>query len=378
MTAKNLLSINIGSSSCKLAYFDLPPTGGEPELISFMNIDIPKLDVSTIATRISDSTNEWKKKSGAIAPDYIAHRVVHGGVKFVAPVEITSAVLTKLNELIPLAPLHQPANIAGIEATQKLFPTAKQFACFDTAFHRGQPWVADTYALPHAYYDAGVRRYGFHGLSVAYAARKLATSYPQLSNGRVIIAHLGSGASMCALLAGKSIASTMGFSTLDGLAMATRCGEIDPGVLLYLASEKKMRISEISELLYHRSGLLGLSGISSDMRTLLESSEPGAVRAVEYFVYRALQGVGQLTAALGGCDAIVFTGGIGEHSLEIRQRILRELTWLGVNLDEEANNSVGKDMARITAADSKVSAFVLKANEELMMAIEVQRLLLGS
>lgn len=369
-----LLTLNIGSSSIKLAYFDVSSSNKEPVLISSTNIDIPKLEVSKLAAKISDALNERQKKSGAITPDCVAHRVVHGGVRFIAPVEISSSVLNELSELIPLAPLHQPANIAGIKASQNLFPNARQIACFDTSFHREHPWVADTYALPQEFFDLGIRRYGFHGLSFEYAARKLKATQPQLLRGKVIIAHLGSGASMCALLDGKSIASTMGFSTLDGLPMSTRCGQIDPGVFLYLAQEKQMPVSEISELLYHRSGLLGLSGISGDMRTLLKSTDPAAKRAVDYFVFYALQAIGQLTATLGGCEAIIFTGGIGEHSAEIRERILKELKWLGVifdnNTNNNAKNSAGEDMMKITLTDSKVASFVLKTNEELMMAIK--------
>jgi len=303
--------------------------------------------------------------------DAVVHRVVHGGVAFDGPVIITPAVKEQINSFTPLAPLHQPANLLGIAAMEELFPAAQQMACFDTSFHRGHPWIASTYALPHELFEAGVRRYGFHGLSVEHVARKLSQEFPALAKGRVIVAHLGSGASMCALKAGKSIASTMGFSALDGLTMGTRCGGIDPGVLLYLMQERKMAAADLSDLLYHKSGLLGLSGISSDVRTLSNSADPRAKAALDYFVYTALSAVGELASALCGIDAIVFTGGIGEHSSTIRAKIISGLAWMGASLDATNNETSMKSpgIKAITTKDSRILGLVIPADEELMMAI---------
>ncbi|MGL6211376.1 MAG: acetate/propionate family kinase, partial [Paracoccaceae bacterium] len=263
----------------------------------------------------------------------VGHRVVHGGPDFTAPAVITPKVLDQIRALAPFAPLHQPHNLSGILAAQSAFPNALQLACFDTSFHRSQPWENDTYALPRRYYDQGIRRYGFHGLSYDYIAGELARTEPRLR--RVIVAHLGNGASMCALHEGRSIASTMGFTALDGLAMGTRTGQIDPGVLLYLMEQEGLDAPAITDLLYRQSGLLGLSGLSNDMRTLLASPTSEAAQAVTYFCTRIQREIGSLTAALGGLDALIFTGGIGENAAPIRARVCEGMGWLGITLNAE-------------------------------------------
>lgn len=295
----------------------------------------------------------------------IGHRVVHGGPDYSAPVVIDDAVLRDLEGFVPLAPLHQPANLAGIRATMEFLPGVPNVACFDTAFHRYHPPVADRFAIPKEFYAEGVRRYGFHGLSYEYIAQALPAVAPAIAGGRVVVAHLGNGASMCAINAGRSIDSTMGFTALDGLPMGTRCGQIDPGVLLYLMQEKGMAAQQIEDLLYKRSGLFGLSGISNDMRTLLASSDPRAAFAIDYFVYRIVRETGAMAAVLGGIDGLVFTAGIGEHATAIRERVCRGLAWLGLQLDPEANAGHGP---RITTPDSRVSAWVIPTDEEQMIA----------
>jgi len=295
----------------------------------------------------------------------VGHRVVHGGTRYATPVVVTPGLLSELEAFVPLAPLHQPNNLAAIRALAQFDPDLPQVACFDTAFHRGQPRMAELFGLPRAYYERGVRRYGFHGLSYEYVAGSLPSVAPEIARGRVVIAHLGSGASMCAVREGRSVASTMGFTALDGLVMGTRTGTLDPGVVLYLLQEEGMSPSEVEEVLYKRSGLLGLSGISNDMRALLDSAEPEAREAVEYFAYRASRELGSLAAALGGLDGVVFTAGIGENSAEIRARICAQAAWLGVELDEAANRGRGP---RISTPGSRTSAWVIPTNEELMIA----------
>jgi len=308
----------------------------------------------------------WLGKAGdAGQVAAVGHRVVHGGPDLVQPALVDDATIAKLRALIPLAPLHQPHNIAGIEATMKAFPSIPQVACFDTAFHRSHPFVEDTFALPRSYYDEGVRRYGFHGLSYEYITRELRTVAPRIAEGKVIIAHLGNGASMCAVKAGRSIASTMSFTALDGLAMGTRCGQIDPGVLLYLMAEKKMSADQISDLLYKDSGLKGMSGLSQDMRELEASDQPAARDAIAYFVARARRELGALAAALDGADAIVFTAGIGEHAWRVREAILAGMEWMGVHLDREANRA---GVQIITVPASPTIAYVIPTDEELMIA----------
>ena len=295
----------------------------------------------------------------------IGHRVVHGGPRFDRPVAIDDAILAELARLAPWAPLHQPHNVAGIRAARAAFPEAPQIACFDTAFHRGHDFVNDAYGLPRALYDAGVRRYGFHGLSYEYIAARLAEIAPDIAAGRVIVAHLGNGASLCAMRGGRSVASTMGFSTLDGLAMGTRPGQLDPGVILYLLQSQGHDANSLTELLYKQSGLKGISTISNDMRELEASSDPRAAEAIAYFAHRVRYEIGGLTATLGGLDALAFSGGIGEHSSTLRAAVVEGLGWLGLRLDEAANAAHG---SRIDAAGSAIPVFVVPTNEELRIA----------
>jgi acetate kinase len=295
----------------------------------------------------------------------VGHRVVHGGERFLGPTIITPPVLTELRRLVPLAPLHQPHNLAAIDAVSKRLPNVPQVACFDTSFHRSQPPIAQLIPLPSGIRRGGVQRYGFHGLSYEYVATALPDVAPEIAGARVIVAHLGSGASLCAMQGGKSVDSTFGFTALDGLCMGTRPGALDPGVVLYLFQNLGLSAKEVESILYRRSGLLGISGISNDMRELLQSSEPGARLAVDYFIYRATKEIGALAAVLGGIDGLVFTGGIGENSAEIRERICGACAWLGVELDREANARAGP---RISTGASKVSAWVIPTNEEFMIA----------
>jgi acetate kinase len=303
----------------------------------------------------------------------VGHRVVHGGVKFSGPVQVTAEVLAALKALVPLAPLHQPHNLAAIEAVSLHAPHLPQVACFDTAFHRTQPPVAQSFALPRRYAEEGVRRYGFHGLSYEYVASALPGIDARAAAGRAVVAHLGNGASMCALRGGRSVASTMGFTALDGLPMGTRCGSLDPGVLLYLMDRHGLDARALEGILYRESGLLGVSEVSSDMRALLASPDPRAAEAVDLFVYRIGRELGSLAAALGGLDALVFTGGIGENAAAVRARVCRDAAWLGLVLDEPANEAGGP---RISAGDSRVAAWVVPTNEELMIARHTRRLLL--
>ena len=300
------------------------------------------------------------------------HRVVHGGMKFTAPVLVDAETLAELEALVPLAPLHQPHNLAAIKAVAQMAPMLPQVACFDTAFHRTQPAVAQAFALPRRYAEEGVRRYGFHGLSYEYIASALPTIDRRAADGRTVVAHLGNGASMCAMSSGRSVATTMSFTALDGLMMGTRCGAIDPGVLLYLIDRHGMNARALEQLLYEQSGLLGVSGISSDMRELLASSDARAAEALDLFVYRIKRELGSLAAALGGLDALVFTGGIGENAVSIRARVCRDANWLGLELDEEANAKGGPCISR---TGSRVSAWVIPTNEELMIALHTRRVL---
>ena len=302
----------------------------------------------------------------------VGHRVVHGGLDYAAPVRLTAEIVGHLEQFIPLAPLHQPHNLKPIRLLLANQPQLLQVACFDTAFHRRQPEVAQVFALPPEITERGVRRYGFHGLSYEYIASVLPQVDPRAAAGRTVVLHLGNGASMCAIHNGKSMASTMGFTAMDGLPMGTRCGNLDPGVVLYLVDELKMDARAIEKLFYQQSGLLGVSGISSDMRTLLASDEPRAKFAVDLFVYRIGRELGSLAGALGGLDAVVFTGGIGEHAVAIRERVCHAAAWLGVELDPTANAAGG---SRISTAASRVSAWVIPTNEELMIARHTRRLL---
>jgi acetate kinase len=298
----------------------------------------------------------------------VGHRVVHGGREFTAPVVLTGDILQKLEQLTPLAPLHQPHSLAPVEALNTLRPGLPQIACFDTAFHRTMLPVATRFALPRAFEEEGVRRYGFHGLSYEYIARRLRETAPHLASEHVIVAHLGNGASLCAMEDGRSVDTSMGFSTLDGLVMGTRCGAIDAGVVLYMLQEKSLAAQEVADILYNRSGLLGVSGISSDMRALLESDDQHARDAIELFVFRAAREVAALAGSLGGVDGIVFTAGIGEHAPPVRARICERLGWLGVVLDPEANDA---NADCISAADSPVEVRVIPTHEEYMIALHV-------
>jgi acetate kinase len=301
------------------------------------------------------------------------HRVVHGGAHYAAPVFIDANVLDELRRLIPLAPLHQPHHIAAIEALQKLHPTLPQVACFDTSFHHTQATVVTSFALPRALTAEGIRRYGFHGLSYEYIASVLhRVMGPELAAGRIVVAHLGAGASMCAMQNGRSVATTMGFTALDGLPMSRRCGNLDPGVVLYLMQEKGLSADAIASLLYHDSGLFGISGISDDMQTLLASDDPHAAEAIDLFVYRISRELGSLAAALGGLDALVFTAGIGEHAAEIRRRVCAAAAWLGVEIESRAN---ANGEPRLSPLGSKVSAWMIPTNEDLMIARHTRRLL---
>ena len=297
----------------------------------------------------------------------VGHRVVHGGTLFDGPVLINETVLSQLEALDPLAPLHQPHNLAGVAVLRALEPSLPHVACFDTAFHRHLPELAQRFALPREYHDAGIRRYGFHGLSYEDIAEVLPEVVgPAIAGGRVIVAHLGNGASMCALRDRRSVETTMGFTALDGLPMGTRCGNLDPGVALYLQGEWGMSTAEVNELLYHRSGLLGVSGISNDMRTLLASDKSSAREAIDLYVYRINRELGALTAALGGIDALVFTGGIGEHAAPIRAMVCGLARWAGIRLDAAANEM--KHATCISTPDSDTAVWVIPTNEEWMIA----------
>jgi acetate kinase len=302
----------------------------------------------------------------------VGHRVVHGGARFAGPTVVTPAVLEELRALVPLAPLHQPHNLAAIEAVFDRLPDVPQVACFDTSFHRGQPAVAQLVPLPKELRDAGVQRYGFHGLSYEYIASVLPEVAPEIAQGRVVVAHLGSGASLCALREGRSVDSTLGFTALDGLCMGTRPGALDPGVVLHLFQERGLSPKEVETILYKKSGLLGISGTSNDMRDLLASETAEARLAVDYFVYRCAKEIGALAAVLGGIDGLVFTAGIGENSPEVRRRVCQASAWLGIDLDESANAARGP---RISRAGSRVSAWVIPTNEELMIARHTGRVL---
>jgi len=304
----------------------------------------------------------------------VGHRVVHGGQDYAQPVAVDAGVLAALEKLIPLVPLHQPHNLTPVRLLLERRPELPQVACFDTSFHRSNPRIAQLYGLPLEYAESGVIRYGFHGLSYEYITHALPAYDAQAAAGKTVVLHLGNGASLCAMENGKSVASTMGFSSIEGLPMGTRCGSLDPGVLLYLMDSLGMDLRAVEKLLYTQSGLLGVSGISSDMRSLLASDDAKAKLAIELFVYRIRRELGSLVAALGGLDALVFTGGIGENAAPIRAQVCDALAWLGVELDAEANAKTGP---RISTAGSKVTAWVIPTNEELMIARHTRRVVLG-
>lgn len=390
-----LIALDSGSSSLKFALFALGP-GASLELIYRGEIEgigtEPRFraraaDGREIVNRgLRDSATElfthdhaltlllaWPREhSGEYQVIAAGHRVVHGGDEFFAPARIDESVIERLERLIPLAPLHQSNNLNLIKALKRVAPDLPQIACFDTAFHCTLPRLARLFPLPRALTESGIRRYGFHGLSYEYIAEALPGYLGHKADGRVVVAHLGNGASLCALKGRKSIASTMGFTALDGLMMGTRCGAIDPGVLLYLMNERGMNVAGLTELLYRRSGLLGVSGIAADMRTLLASPHPHAQEAVDLFVYRIVRELGSLAAALEGLDALVFTGGIGEHAAPVREKVCLAAAWLGLELDPAANEVHGPRISRET---SPVSAWVIPTNEELMIARHTLRLL---
>ena len=379
------LVLNAGSSSLKFCVFQRP--GGESwRLEARGQIEgigtSPRLSVKDAdGARLADDQLDASIRNGRDAIDVLAgwlrskyggarvlgvgHRVVHGGARFTGPTVLNKEVLAQLHELAPLAPLHQPYNLAAIEAVFERLPGVPQVACFDTSFHRGHAAVAALVPLPRVLCRSGLERYGFHGISYEYIASVLPEVAPEIARGRVIVAHLGSGASLCALRDRKSVDSTLGFTALDGLCMGTRPGALDPGVVLYLFQSLGLSAKQVEEILYKKSGLLGISGISNDMRDLLGRDEPEARLAVEYFVYRAAREIGALAAVLGGIDALVFTAGIGENSAEVRRQISESSAWLGIELDQEAN--AGK-AARISTPGSKVSVWVIPTNEELMIA----------
>lgn len=382
--------LNAGSSSIKLALYDIDLTKpalfrGQVEQIGVS----PRLRLSdadgkqvaertfpkegfdhTAATRsLLETARELLDGRPVKA---VGHRVVHGGTRFAAPIRIDPAVIDSLAALAPLAPLHQPHNLSPIRAIAQFAPDLPQVACFDTAFHRSQPPLAQLFGLPRKFTDAGVRRYGFHGLSYEYIAGRLTEVAPEIAKGRVIVAHLGNGASLCGLKNGVSVASTMGFTAVDGLLMGTRTGALDPGVVIYLMDNYGMDARAIENLIYRESGLLGVSGVSSDMRTLRTSKTPEAVEAVRLFVYRIVREIGSLAAALGGLDGLVFTGGIGEHDVASRAQIMDGCGWLGLQLDEAANASGGP---LVSPGTSTIPAFVIPTDEERMIARHTNTLL---
>ncbi len=387
-----ILVVNAGSSSLKFQVFGIEAKinlkrlikgqvdgiGTRPRLRATAADGTVVIDQTFSSEQVRDlpaaihETGAWLRDTQNFELIAVGHRVVHGGPEYNSPVLIDAEVVTRLERYIPLAPLHQPNNLAPIRSLLERRPEVPQVACFDTAFHRGHSAVADHFAIPEHFYTEGVRRYGFHGLSYEYIAHRLREVAPTIANKRVIVAHLGSGASMCALSGGKSIESTLGFTALDGLPMGTRPGQLDPGVVLYLITEKGMDPTAVQNLFYHECGLKGLSGISNDMRDLETSTDPRAAFAVEYFVYRVGLYAGMLAAALGGLDAFIFTAGIGENSATIRARIVEKLAWLGAVI-EPAENTARKLL--ISRPNSGVALYMVPTDEELMIARHTLELL---
>lgn len=392
---KAIVSLNSGSSSIKFALYVLDADRA-PSLSAAGKIE--RIGISPHLT-IRDTSGEtlvvqdWRDQHGLTHADLLAwlfdwaishldgreviaigHRIVHGGVDFAVPCLIDDLVLDELERLCPLAPLHQPHNLAAVRAITALAQDLPQVACFDTAFHHDRPELATRFAIPRAFHDQGIRRYGFHGLSYEYISRRLATIDPALAAGRVIVAHLGNGASLCAMADGRSVDTSMGFTALDGLMMGTRCGTIDPGVVLHLQTQMRMSPQEVETLLYNKSGLLGVSGISSDMRALSESGAPEAQDAIDLFTWRVAREAGALVSILGGVDGIVFTAGIGENHADVRSRICRRLEWLGIRL--QAHGNMSNDTI-ISHPDSKVKALVIPTDEERMIALHTLSVLFG-
>lgn len=378
----SLLTLNAGSSSIKFAVFD-----GEQALLSGL------VEGLGVAPRLRVGPEAWvdlaagSTHDGALAAildslrqrghdriSAIGHRIVHGGTRFDGPAVIDDAVLAGIEALLPLAPLHQPHNLAGVRAAARAFPGVPQVACFDTAFHRTMPEVHQRFAVPQALHERGIRRYGFHGLSYESIAGQLATQAPDLARGRVVVAHLGNGASMCGLQAGRSVATTMSFSPLDGLPSGTRCGRIDAAVVLHLIAREGQSADQVERLLTRDSGWLGLSGLSSDMRTLLASESPAARLTIDHLVEQILRELAGLTAALRGLDGLVFTGGIGENAVALRQRVVEGAAWLGLQLDVQAN---ARGPGRVSAAGSPVAVWVLRTDEEGVIARHTARLVGG-
>jgi acetate kinase len=389
-----VLVVNAGSSSVKFQLFGTEGAGELKRLVKGQMDGIgvrarlraggadgtTMIDRTFTAEEVPDlpaamqRVGAWLRDTQKVSPIAVGHRVVHGGPDYDRPVLIDDQVLARLERYIPLAPLHQPNNLAPIRSIRARNPELPQVACFDTAFHRGHGALADHYAIPQRFHAEGVRRYGFHGLSYEFIASRLPQVAPQIAGGRVIVAHVGSGASMCALSAGRSVESTMGFTALDGLPMGTRPGQIDPGVVFYLIDQKRMSVTEVQKLFYHECGLKGLSGVSNDVRELEASADPKAAFALDYFAYRVGLNAGMLAAALGGIDGFVFTAGIGENSPSMRARIAKTLAWLGIELDPSANATRGPLISR---PDSRVAVYVLPTDEELMIARHTLALLAG-
>ncbi|MCR8546417.1 acetate/propionate family kinase [Salipiger sp. P9] len=383
-TTSVALTLNAGSSSLKFGLFSIESTpvemavgliesiGKTPRLkasfgpgMSPVSRDLTPAEAADHKSALATALTVLREHFPDARASAVGHRVVHGGPSYDKPMVLTPEVMTELRRLSPFAPIHQPHNLAGIEAAVAAFPDALQVACFDTAFHRTHPKVNDVFALPREYYDKGVRRYGFHGLSYDYISGELKRIAPLIHDGRVIVAHLGNGASMCGMIGGRSVASTMGFTALDGLPMGTRTGQIDPGVIFYMVQQEGMSIDEVRQLFYSKSGLLGLSGLSNDMRALEAAGTVEANEAIDYFVFRIRRELGGLAAALGGLDALVFCGGIGENSRLIRERVCEGMGWIGLELDRERN---GRNDTVISTGMSRARVMVVPTNEELVIA----------
>lgn len=393
MTRPVALTLNAGSSSLKFGLYDIADApveramglveriGGQPRLKVDFGADAGRETRDLTAAEAADHRSALstvlallRERFPNVRATAVGHRVVHGGPRHAEPMVISPDVLDALRALAPFAPLHQPHNIVGIEAAIAAFPEAVQVACFDTAFHRHQPKVNDEFALPREYYDKGVRRYGFHGLSYEYVSGDLLRFAPLLHAGRVVVAHLGNGASMCGMIGGRSMVSTMGFTALDGLPMGTRTGQIDPGVVFYMVQQEGKTIDEVRDLFYTKSGLLGISDLSNDMRTLEAAGTAEANEAIDYFVFRCRRELGGLAAVLGGLDALVFCGGIGENSRTIRQRICENLDWIGIEIDRERNAA---NERRINSSFSRTHVLVVPTNEEIVIARAAKRLAEG-
>ncbi|NKI59062.1 acetate/propionate family kinase [Labrenzia sp. PO1] len=383
-----ILVLNSGSSSIKFTLYSgdtvqlkgqISGLGAQPNISLASRVSDTRVDRQLSADEgrshgasLAALLPVLEQELGGRSVDAVGHRVVHGGVTHTEPVRLTAEILEDLKALEPLAPLHQPHNLAGITAAREAFPEAMQVGCFDTAFHRSHPWVNDTFALPRPLYDEGVRRYGFHGLSYEYICSYLKQAHPEIYKGRLVVAHLGNGASMCAIREGQSIGSTMGFTALDGLPMGTRCGQLDPGVVLYLLTTKGMSPDAVSDLLYKQSGLKGLSGISQDMRTLTQSDDPKAAEAIDYFVFRIRRELGGMAAVLSGLDTVVFTGGIGENAALVREKVCAGQEWLGLEIDP-VRNEAGAEM--ISTDTSSINVLVIPTDEEAMIRRHTERLL---